>query len=55
MYNALISTVLTPLAHAATRGHTIVVRLLLKQDSIDVNSAKYKGDTPLACAAERAT
>jgi hypothetical protein len=41
----------TPLAIAASRGHTAVVELLLGSYKIDVNKAGFFGQTPLTAAA----
>jgi FOG: Ankyrin repeat len=42
----------TPLAHAATRGHSGIVDLLLQDSGVDVNSKNNYGNTVLVLAAE---
>jgi ankyrin repeat protein len=41
----------TPLHHAAQKGHTAVVKLLLDQKDIDINAKDFQGRKPLHQAA----
>ena len=43
----------TALLVAASMGHHHVVRMLLKEENIEVNLANWAGDTPLLVAADK--